>query len=670
MFLSFLCLLACKDRPVASVDSDTAVPSDLSSQIVPLFNADTELEGDLVYTREDGAIVTRFADRGRDRHAREDQFQSYDHYLPLYWEYRTARVQIVDTVPAGGETIEISMVSEWQLSVPEFRAWYLGTGTVATYGGNYANSVVTDGPGTYDTEHQRSSDSGTQYRYTLTIDHAITIDGAVVDLAAGQFMELELSQFLQGVPSGRANYYGTAILYEVGVGGLVPWYADLSQRENSEKLDESAWLGGRTTLPYQYSDEPDNPYMQMATNLAPWNGQPFVLGRRVHHSSMVDGTHDESAENPVFAEVVGLAGPLYINESCDACHTRNGRASIVGEGQSLDKWVVKVGTEDGSPDPEIGRVLQSAGAQSEGVVYVDQWLGTDDGMRRPIYGFEGAQPTNFSPRLSPALIGLGLLEALAESTILEWADPEDEDGDGISGRAQVVTDPETGDWRLGRFGWKAGASSLRHQIASALNTDMGVMTSVMPSPDCGVEQQDCGNEDGAELAEQSFEDLVRYIALLGVGAQRDIDDVEVQAGQALFDELGCQSCHRATMTTSAKHPFSELRSQTIHPYSDLLLHDMGPEMADNLGEGEASGSEWRTTPLWGIGLSACVTGGLEGASQSEVCVPSASYLHDGRARTLDEAIRWHGGEGDASRSAYLDLEEAERAALVRFLESL
>ena len=185
-----------------------------------------------------------------------------------------------------------------------------------------------------------------------------------------------------------------------------------------------------------------------------------------------------------------------------------------------------------------------------------------------------------------------------------------------------------------------------------------------------MEQQDCGNEDGAELAEQSFEDLVRYIALLGVGAQRDIDDVEVQAGQALFDELGCQSCHRATMTTSAKHPFSELRSQTIHPYSDLLLHDMGPEMADNLGEGEASGSEWRTTPLWGIGLSACVTGGLEGASQSEVCVPSASYLHDGRARTLDEAIRWHGGEGDASRSAYLDLEEAERAALVRFLESL
>ncbi|MFT5587038.1 MAG: CxxC motif-containing protein (DUF1111 family) [Cognaticolwellia sp.] len=670
--LWFLSVLACKDQESTPVDSDTAAQTDLSAGIVPLFNADTTLEGELTFVREDGAIVTRFADRGRDRHAREDEFQSYDHYLPLYWEYRTARVQIVDTLPAGGGSIEISMVSEWQLSVPEFRAWYLGTGTVATYGGNYANSVVTEGPGTYDDDHEKVSDTGTQYRYTLSIDHAITVDGAVVDLAAGQFMELELSQFLQGVPSGRANYYGTAILYEVGVGGLVPWYADLAKRENSEKLDESAWLGGRTTLPYQYSDEPDNPYMQMATNLAPWNGQPFVLGRRVHHSSMVDGGHDESDENPIFTEVVGLAGPLYINESCDACHTRNGRASIVGEGQSLDKWVVKVGTEDGSPDPLIGRVLQSAStsSESEGTIYVEQWLGTDDGLRRPVYGFEGAQPSHFSPRLSPALIGLGLLEALAESTILEWEDPQDQDGDGISGRAQVVTDPETGDLRLGRFGWKAAASSLRHQIASALNTDMGVMTSVMPSPDCGVDQQDCGNETGAELDEESFDNLVRYIALLGVGAQQDIDNAEVQAGQALFSDVGCESCHRATMTTSENHPYSELRSQTIHPYSDLLLHDMGQDMADNLGEGQATGSEWRTTPLWGLGRSACVTGGLEGSAQSEVCVPDANYLHDGRARSLDEAVRWHGGEGDSSRSAYLNLDDDERAAIVRFLESL
>lgn len=671
-FTWLLCVLACKGPDTASEDSDTGAPSNISAQIVPLFDAETPLEGDLTFVREDGAIVTRFADRGRDRHAREDEFQSYDHYLPLYWEYRTARVQIVDTLPAGGSTIELSMVSEWQLSVPEFRAWYLGTGTVATYGGNYANLVVTEGPGTYDDDHEKISDAGTQYRYTLSIDHAITVDGAVVDLASGQFMELELSQFLQGVPSGRANYYGTAILYEVGVGGLVPWYADLSKRENSEKLDESAWLGGRTTLPYPYSDEPDNRYMQMATNLAPWNGQPFVLGRRVHHSSMVDGSHDESAENPALTEVVGLAGPLYINESCDACHTRNGRASIVGEGQSLDKWVVKVGTEDGSPDPLIGRVLQSAstGAESEGVVYVDQWLGTDDGLRRPVYGFEGAEPSHFSPRLSPALIGLGLLEALAESTIMEWEDPQDQDGDGISGRAQVVLDPETGDLRLGRFGWKAAAGSLRHQLASALNTDMGVMTSIMPSPDCGVDQQDCGNDNGAELADESFDNLYRYIALLGVGAQRDIDDAQVQAGQVLFSDVGCQGCHRATMTTSENHPLSELRSQTVHPYSDLLLHDMGQDMADNLGEGQASGSEWRTTPLWGIGLSACVTGGLEGSAQSEVCVPSASYLHDGRARTLDEAIRWHGGEGDASRSAYLNLDDSERDALVRFLESL
>ncbi len=367
-----LSALACKGTPESTVDSaDTAVDADLSAQIVPLFGAQTALEPELVFTREDGAIVTRFADRGRDRHAREDEFQSYDHYLPQYWEYRTARIQLVDHVAAGGDTIELSVVSEWQLSVAEIRAWYLGTGTVATYGGNYANGVVQDGPGTYDAAHEKVDTAGTQYRYTLVIDHAIPIDGGVVDLAVGQFMELEISQFLQGVPSGRANYYGTAILYEVGVGGLVPWYADLSQRENSVKLDEAAWLGGRTTLPYQYSDEPDNHYMQMATNLAPWNGQPFVEGRRVHHSSMLDGSHDESAENPTFTEVVGLAGPLYINESCDACHTRNGRAEVVGEGQSLDKWVVKIGTADGDPDPTMGRVLQgsSTGSTTEAIVY-------------------------------------------------------------------------------------------------------------------------------------------------------------------------------------------------------------------------------------------------------------------------------------------------------------
>lgn len=675
----------CADAPSSSgsalpddsgLGADSGTTDTPSAAIVPLFDADTTLEPDGVFER-DGAIVTRFADRGRDRHAREDEFQSYDHYLPRYWEYRTARVQLVDRVASGG-VIEVSIVTEWKLSVAEFRAWYIGTGTVATYGGNYANLVTSEGPGVYDDDHERISDDGDQYRYTLTIDSAITLDGATVALESGQFMEMEISQFLDGVPSGRANYYGTALLYEVGVGGLVPWYAEgdisdgSSERENSHRLDETAWLGGRTTLPYQYSDEPDSHYMQMATNIAQHSGQPFVLGRRVHHTDMVTGAHDESDENGTFDALAGLAGPLYVNTSCDSCHTRNGRASVAEIGEPLDRWVFKIGTAEGAADPARGAVLQPTrtSGDGEGSVTIAEWVETDDDLRYPVYAFSASAPASFSARLTPSLVGMGLLEAVPESAVLERADPDDGDGDGISGRAQLSVDPETGDIRLGRFGWKAGAGSLRHQIASALNTDMGVMTSILAEPDCGSEQSDCGNSDGAELEDEALDNLVRYVALLGVRARRDINDPDALDGEDVFAAIGCEDCHRATLITSSAHPLAELRSQTIHPYSDLLLHDMGEGLADTLGEGVASGAEWRTTPLWGIGLSACVTGGVEGAAQSKTCAPDTSYLHDGRARSLTEAIRWHGGEGAASRDAFIALSDDEQDAVLTFLESL
>ena len=166
---------------------------------MPLYDADTALEPEIWYDRGD-AIVTRFADRGRDRHAREDQFQSYDHFLPLYWEHRTARFLLTDTVAKGGSTIDISMVTEWRLSIAEFRSWYAGLATVAHYWGNYAAGFVEEGPGTYDLDHNLVSDAGVQYRYRFTLDHAMTRDGAVVPLEVGQRMEFEASQLLLGVP--------------------------------------------------------------------------------------------------------------------------------------------------------------------------------------------------------------------------------------------------------------------------------------------------------------------------------------------------------------------------------------------------------------------------------------------------------------------------------------
>lgn len=653
-------------------DTGDSGPTDVGP-IIPLYDESSELDPPLVSNRGD-AIVTRFADRGRDRHAREDQFQSYEHFLPHYWKHRTARFRFVDTVAAGGGTLEISFVTEWKLSVAEFRAWYSGRGTVAAYSGNYAAGFTSAGPGTFDEDHAQVSEEGNQYRYSFILDHAIDLNGAVGSLEVGQYMEFEASQFLDGPPEGRANYYGTTMLYAVGTGGLVPWEAvgdfedASSERENSHPIAPLGWLGGRTTLHRNYSNEPDNAFMQMATHTSSANGQPFVRGRRVHHTNVVDGSHDESADNGTFSELTGLGGPYYTHTSCDGCHHRNGRAPVAEVGEPFDAWVVLVGDEEGAPLPQVGRVVQSShvSGDGEGTLAIAEWVENADGLRRPVYSWGMAPPARFSARIAPALVGMGLLEAISESDVLALEDASDANGDGISGRAHRVPDPVTGETRLGRFGWKASTISVRHQAAAALRDDMGVMTSLFTEPDCGSAQTDCGNDAGVELSDAHLDDLTRYVALLGVHARRDLDDPTALQGEQLFDELGCASCHTPSFVTSEHHPRSELRSQTIHPYTDLLLHDMGPELADSLGDGQADGAEWRTPPLWGIGLGPCVTGGVEG----EDCTPDASYLHDGRARTLDEAIRWHGGEGEGSRDAYLAASDSEQAAMIRFLETL
>ena len=651
--------------------------------IVALYNPTTPKEPLIHYTA-DNNVITKFSDRGRDRHAKEDQFQQYDHYLSHYWTHRTARFKFTDTVANGGDTILIEWVSEWKLQALEFRAWYSGMNTVAQYHGNYEPDVVEHGRGTYDNELEKTSEIGEQFKYSLEISEYRDLNGSREPLAVGQHMEIEVSQFLDGVPEGRSNYYGTTYLYQVGLGKMVPWKTvgdfddKSSERENSHPIPKEGWLGGETTLPYQYTNEPNDHYMQMATNLSSVNGQPFVLGRRIHHTSMEDGSHDEAPENGIFTEMVGLTTDRYVSHSCASCHVRNGRAAPVEIGESLTKWVFKVANASGETHPQLGNVLQPQNDQeveSEGQVVIANWVDVG-GLRKPQYQFTGETPPLFSARIAPSIIGLGLLEAIAEETILANEDVDDTVAPfGISGRAQRVTDPVTEEIRLGRFGWKAGTSSIRHQAAAALNTDMGVRTSVLPNLDCGSAQKandQCSNASTI-LPDTDLDNLVKYLALLGVRAQRDLDDPDVQLGKQLFTDIGCADCHTPTLQTSPYHPHQELSDQTIHPYSDLLLHDMGTGLADNLGEGLASGAEWRTTPLWGIGLSACVTGGVVnsmGGQGNEICTPVHSYLHDGRARTIEEAILWHGGEGEVSKLAYEALSSVEKSVLLAFLESL
>jgi CxxC motif-containing protein (DUF1111 family) len=202
---------------------------------------------------------------------------------------------------------------------------------------------------------------------------------------------------------------------------------------------------------------------------------------------------------------------------------------------------------------------------------------------------------------------------------------------------------------------------------------MGVMTSMIPNPDCGSEQESCGNAV-SEIDDQHINDLVKYVSLLGVGARRDYNN---QSGEDLFESIGCAGCHRPSYVTSTQHPLAELRGQTIYPYTDLLLHDMGSGLADNLSEGSAMGCEWRTAPLWGLGLTKNVMlGDAKGNDLVSLArdypndLERIGYLHDGRARTIDEAILWHGGEALSAKNAYEALLPSERSAVIDFLESL
>ena len=643
-----------------AVDATISAQTDSPNSIVALFNTFTLLEPATTVDTPTNRI-TYIADRVRDRHAREDNFHIYDHYLSWYWEQRMANIQIIDRIGKGGTSITFNYTTQELLNPAEFRTFFGGISTVAQYINNQIATLVSTNPS--------ATPGETDYNYSATITANSQFNRA---LQLGDRVEIEISQFLNAPRHGRNNYYGTVLLYIVGQ-GIVPWaegqdlgfnggvIGQVNQSLDSYPLSTNAWLGGQTTLPYQYSNEPENRFKQTAGNISPMNGLPFMLGRRLHHTDFGTGVHSEP-DNPIFSEHVGQLGPKFIARSCVECHINNGRALPATVGTPLTKWVFKVGSDaGGAAHPTLGHVLQpqSSSGPNEGDVTIASYTATSGqygdataySLQKPNYTFSGTTPTFFSARIAPPLVGLGLLEAVSESTLMALADPSDTNADGISGRVQTVTDPQTGQQRLGRFGYKGVRARVSHQVAGALNTDMGVTTSVFPILD--------GDLTGGtpEIDDADLDKMTRYVALLGVGARRDLTNAQALQGEQLFTSANCVKCHTPTLTTSAYHPMTELRSQTIHPYTDLLLHDLGSGLADNMGEGVAAGSEWRTAPLWNIGLTAGVSGG-------------EAYLHDGRARSLEEAILWHGGEAEAAKEAFRTLSAAERAALIKFLKSL
>jgi len=373
-------------------------------------------------------------------------------------------------------------------------------------------------------------------------------------------------------------------------------------------------------------------------------------------------------------------GPIFNAQACASCHLRDGRGvpASTGDGQLglLIRLSIPGESEDGGPNPhpEFGDQLQDRSilgvpAEAELVISYTERTGTyGDGtpysLRVPTYELVGAPElaaadVMMSPRLAPQVIGMGLLEAIPDDDLLAVADPDDADGNGISGRPNRVWNPATGRTELGRFGWKANAPTVEVQSAGAFNGDIGITSSVFPGQPCAASQTDCleAPEGGEpEVTDDRLASVTFYTRTLAVPAMRDHRAPEVERGRNVFEDIGCASCHTPSHTTGTD-PVAALSEQRIFPYTDLLLHDMGPDLADGRPDFEADGSEWRTPPLWGLGLIDDVNG-------------ERFLLHDGRARTIEEAILWHGGEAEAAREAFRTASADLRADLVAFLEAL
>ncbi len=372
-------------------------------------------------------------------------------------------------------------------------------------------------------------------------------------------------------------------------------------------------------------------------------------------------------------------GPLFNNTSCEACHPRDGRGAPPEEGGRFDSMFLRIsipGTDPencGGPKPVPGfgtQLFQRAtfGVQPQADVvvhYSEETFQFADGesysLRTPSFDVTPYIPfpddIMFSARVAPAVFGRGLMDAIPEATILALADEQDLDGDGISGKANYVCDPKTKQLVLGRMGLKANNADSFAQNAAAFHNDIGITSAVFPVDSSVGFPQDDGKQDDPELEIQKLNDVTFYIQTLAVPARRNSGQDSVIQGALLFGLANCGSCHIPTLKTGELKGVKEVSNQLIHAYTDMLLHDMGDGLADNRPDFRADGKEWRTPPLWGIGLTQTVHN-------------HSFFLHDGRARNLMEAIMWHGGEAEKSKEFVRKLNKQQRSELIDFLNSL
>ncbi|MGJ8637504.1 MAG: di-heme oxidoredictase family protein [Phycisphaerales bacterium] len=603
-------------------------------------------------------IETYAGIRFRDRHENEWRF---DHYPAGYDVGRTFDLKIIDL----GNRLEFELTTAPEVPVAAVDIkWYNQSGDVGFCDRNI--SALS----------KRMDVSGDVF--TSTIDN----------LVHGQRVDIEFTLL------ASQTYYSEFIYYYMGDGRL--------QREYQHPL---AYAAGDASIPVvtvkQFA------FNQHALNLPPQELGEFMDGKVIFETRWDDGllfnpptafdcnggpVGFDMGTSPVFES--GLLGPQYTNNSCIECHMLDGRGlAPVTSTDSLEDYVVRVSlpSEPGSPPwphPLYGTQLDTKAAPGqtpEGNASIE-WeytTGTfDDGtpyeLREPRFEFSellyGQIGTNIpgdpasntqgdpyegeaelSVRVAPMLIGLGLLEAIDDDEILAWADETDTNGDGISGRVNMVTDLANGESAIGRFGWKAAGVDLREQAASAFAHDMGMTSELV-------------GDGPVEVENEMLDAMVSYLRGLAVPPRENYEDPQALLGMELFQTAGCAACHRPVMRTASDAEFVPYRNQTIQPFTDLLLHDMGEGLADNRPEFAASGQEWRTPPLWGIGYVGHVLGTPNDPFNPNGNPEQANYLHDGRARTLMEAILWHGGEGAAARDMVLAMDAAERDALIEYVK--
>ena len=632
-------------------------------------------------------LTVKLAGRFRDRHPNEER---YDHYVDTYFAGPTFDLTLVD----HGDSVDvtISPQASMQVEAVDFKNYEcFGSGMS---GALPSPTPLCSTPPALAAVGVRTTDQGNSV-FTTRVEQ----------LAYGQLLDFELT-FVRS-----RTYYTEWFQYFVGSGRLQPkvqhpWaHAAGDQSVTDVTVDEFG-------------------YSQHVPNITPAELANFISGKVLFEAdfdthvgynppttydcprgltpgTMVPTIVTAPPPSPLFTDGnsytnLGLASinrPGYTASACFSCHHLDGKgrpADDQGMGNTLLKlFSADKGDSAAAADPTYGTILdqQAPKGGTPEVAAQITWQtvngtfedGTPYELRKPVLALNGLRDgaldakTHVSARIPRPVFGLGLLEAVPAESILGLADPDDANGDGISGRPNFVTDAATGRQMLGRFGWKAGTPSLREQAALAFDNDIGITSPLYPKHRCGDNQAAClssVSDATPQLTDTDLDHIQAYLRGLSVPPRRNYEDPQAITGKALFSGIGCVKCHVENLVTSSTAEIPELRGIDIQPFTDLLLHDMGPDLADDapLEEGNAAGSEWRTCPLWGNGTGTAVMyPAIDAFDPNGHPPPGGVYLHDGRARSIAEAILWHGGEAQTARDSFLKMSADQRAALLAFV---